>query len=1026
MKPLRLKMRGIGPYSREIDIDFTNLNESGLFLITGPTGAGKTSIFDGITFALYGKMNLDDTEKKNGILSDFVDMEDYKNAYVEFYFDLDGVEYRIKRTPEYPYINRNGKEDSKPESCEVEFGDTLKNRKKETDLFITQEIIKLSYDQFKKIMMLAQGSFNEFIKSDSNDKAEILKQIFDTSIYSNFEVKLKEKRAELSKNLETERNRTKGKLSSLNIENSEWSEILKQESINYEKIDTILTDEFVKNEILKNGVEAEKISKESLRDELKRKLAETQTINENIDKFNDAKLNLEKLLERASEIEVLEEKKERYESALKIKSDVDSYENLSKRVIETKDNYERTHRYLEEIKTSNSESISGIEAYRDELKKLEIQTSGFEKLDGEKKNHDEAVKAAHEAIDKIGATDELIKKLNEERLKLEGYHEELAAEKIVISENVILREKLEQKISELKLALLNIQNILEVLDRKSQLWENLENFQEELEIKEKSAEESLHNYNSLHNAWFQSEAYKFSSKLVEGEGCPVCGSTTHPHPAEKPENIPTEAHLEKAKIDYEKLNSAKNKLQGSIDELKKQIKNVEEEFGNLCQKNEISPEEEVVFEKKNSLISELEKSEREIKTLPTRKDLDELEKRIKKSETDKDSIREKLNQYDKEMELAAAKVENSVKEIRRVEELFTKEKISIESFEAVKNEKTLELISKKKLVSETDKIIEKIKSEETRSEEIMRSLEKLGEEQRDSEIKYKQGLSENGFETIENYLDALSINKPALEKEIEIYSQGKLRYELLKEQFKDYEGRERVETEDLKLQEREVNTAIESIEKKIRDFVALISPIKKLRDELGTIRKSQETAELECARIGKLYDISQGKYGNLKNNVSFQNYVLGIYFQEVLDRANIRLFSMTNKQYRMEIDNSKKGNKNSGLELNVYDTHTGKVRSIKTLSGGETFKASMALALGLSDVVQAQNGGIKLDSVFIDEGFGTLDDESLSAAIDVLVAIQNSGRTVGIISHVNELKQIIPAQIIVEKDDRGSRVRVVG
>ncbi|MGL5057417.1 MAG: SbcC/MukB-like Walker B domain-containing protein, partial [Fusobacteriaceae bacterium] len=163
-----------------------------------------------------------------------------------------------------------------------------------------------------------------------------------------------------------------------------------------------------------------------------------------------------------------------------------------------------------------------------------------------------------------------------------------------------------------------------------------------------------------------------------------------------------------------------------------------------------------------------------------------------------------------------------------------------------------------------------------------------------------------------------------------------------------------------------------------------------------------------------------------KNNVSFQKYVLGVYFQEVLDRANIRLFSMSNKQYKMQIDNTKKGNKNSGLELDVYDTHTGKVRSIKTLSGGETFKASMALALGLSDVVQEQNGGIKLDSVFIDEGFGTLDEDSLSSAIDILTSIQNSGRTVGIISHVSELKQIIPAQILVEKDEKGSRVKVIG
>lgn len=168
-----------------------------------------------------------------------------------------------------------------------------------------------------------------------------------------------------------------------------------------------------------------------------------------------------------------------------------------------------------------------------------------------------------------------------------------------------------------------------------------------------------------------------------------------------------------------------------------------------------------------------------------------------------------------------------------------------------------------------------------------------------------------------------------------------------------------------------------------------------------------------------------GKYGEKRNNITFQNYVLAVYFQDVLDRANDRLTIMTNNQYHMRLDTGKKGNAGSGLEVNIFDSHTGKERSIKTLSGGETFKASMALALGLSDVVQSQNGGIKLDSVFIDEGFGTLDEESLSVAMDILMELKSSGRTVGIISHVNELKQTITSQIKVEKTLRGSKAEVI-
>ncbi len=195
--------------------------------------------------------------------------------------------------------------------------------------------------------------------------------------------------------------------------------------------------------------------------------------------------------------------------------------------------------------------------------------------------------------------------------------------------------------------------------------------------------------------------------------------------------------------------------------------------------------------------------------------------------------------------------------------------------------------------------------------------------------------------------------------------------------------------------------------------------------KLDESRKILEDKEKEYKVFNKLYEISVGKYGEKRNNITFQNYVLAVYFQDVLDRANDRLSIMTNNQYHMRLDTTKKGNAGSGLEVNVFDSHTGKERSIKTLSGGETFKASMALALGLSDVVQAQNGGIKLDSVFIDEGFGTLDEESLSVAMDILMELKSSGRTVGIISHVNELKQTITSQIKVEKTVRGSRAEVI-
>ncbi|MGL5058227.1 MAG: AAA family ATPase, partial [Fusobacteriaceae bacterium] len=539
MRPSRLKMRGIGPYAKQVDIDFSSLNANGLFLITGATGAGKTSIFDGITYALYGKTNLNDDEKLNGILSDYIDADDYKNAFVEFSFELDGIDYKVKRTPKYPYINRNGKEASKAETCTVEFKDKIIDNKSEVERCI-EEIIKLSYPQFKKIMMLAQGSFNEFIKSNSNDKASILNQIFETDIYEKFEEKLKEKKDDLNKKLETERNKAIMSIKSLKIDKEEWKNILKQEYIDYKNIEIILNEEIELEKTKGLELKNKKNGLNDKRDKIKKEKIEIEILNKGIDFLREIEDNYKIILEKSEDIKNLKNEEKKHQNSLKMKSSVDAHEKLFKDLSDNTKKLEEWNRKTIIIKNENEEDISKVIEYKIQLKEIEIQVEKFKKLDYEKKDHDKLIEEEIQIEKKIEKIKIEFSMVKEKKLELEKKLEKLDREKKITFEKVELREELDKEISELKIKIKNIESIMDVLNKKNESNQLLDKLKiEELKEKEKVLE-ALEEYDNLSKLWFQNEAYKLSAELKTDEPCPVCGSKEHPNPVKKPENLATE------------------------------------------------------------------------------------------------------------------------------------------------------------------------------------------------------------------------------------------------------------------------------------------------------------------------------------------------------------------------------------------------------------------------------------------------------------------------------------------------------
>jgi DNA repair protein SbcC/Rad50 len=1023
MRPIRLKMLGIGPYASEINLDFSKLNEEGLFLITGATGAGKTSIFDGITYALFGRANFDDNEKKNGIICDYISDKEKPKAYAEYTFDLGGIEYRVRRTPAYEYINRNGKPDKKGERVEIEFEDEIKTNKKEVDKFIEEDIIKLDYQQFKKIIMLAQGSFSEFIKSNSNQKSEILKQIFNTDIYEKISYKLKDKSDAIRKSIYKNKGDVFASLRTLEIEDPEWKSMIEKEILEYEKLNLIINSNKSDIEITIKNKEIEKSKLDIIT--LTKEIEESKVVNEGIKKLNLAEQNLLTLEKQSQDIETKKIKIKKNQEAMKINGEYEILLDSKKNVKDRKVEYEAAKDSLEKLEEKSKVNIAGHDKFKDELEETSKLINKMSVLEEDLKSFKSNTKKITESNKKIECLEKVCGEIKKELIDLTIQEDKFSGLEITQKKELEDRKKLSGSKEILEKKQLILTPVLANLDTIASMEAKIELQQKKIDRLAGITQEKLDIYSDLNNRWFQNEAFNLSTKLEPGKPCMVCGSIDHPNLPEKPANAPTEKELKKVKENYEtskgELDLSKGELSSSMDISKEEKKKLLD----LISLNNLP-------EGRNELLKLKDNYCNEITTLNTRLEKlstdDEFKKIISKKE--ENSLKINRSAAEEQELLTNLKVLNSqlqglVDTNLEIEKKFKENKLEIEEFEKILDSSHRRNKELKTLISGIESVKEEIKTQNIQLKGSKNNIEKLSKTLETQEQGWGKALIKNNFKDLDEYQSILNFSVNLLREEIDTYNKEVTRQKTIISESEKFKNLDRIDLEDLNEKSKliiheikEIDTLINKERTKLNSF---INPEKKLEES----RKILETKEKQYNIFNKLYEISVGKYGEKRNNITFQNYVLAVYFQDVLDRANDRFSIMTNNQYHMRLDTSKKGNAGSGLEVNIFDSHTGRERSIKTLSGGETFKASMALALGLSDVVQSQNGGIKLDSVFIDEGFGTLDEESLSVAMDILMELKSSGRTVGIISHVSELKQTITSQIKVEKTVRGSTAEVI-
>lgn len=916
MRPLKIKMSAFMPYADEVQIDMEKLGTSGLYLVTGDTGAGKTTIFDAICYALYGCAS--GQARDNSMLRSKY-AKDETPTEVELTFSHKGKEYTVKRNPEYYRPKKVGeglaKETAKaylfmPDGTVIDKIDTVNEK--------IREILCVDKEQFSQIAMIAQGDFLKLLHAETKVRQEIFRNLFSTSIYSDMQNRLARDKSNIDGKCNDAKKSVEQYVQGIvcNSEDILALEVNKAKagSMSIEGVCELL-DKLISSGEDKNKARKERLSEvEANLSKLNVALGQAQEI----EKVKMKNSKVQELLE--SKKESLTRIKEEYEAANNALKAKDEYQKQIASIEAQLPTYVKLDEYNVNIKNLNS-SYNGKKIRRDQLiLAIENKEKEIVKLDGEYEN----VKNANEAIVRLNGEEEKIKERHE--------------------------------------SLINLRNGIVILGKKRT---NEKCAQEKYITDNKYYMDIRAKYQEMDDKFRSAQAGVLASQLQEGKPCPVCGSLSHPSIAQEVDDCPTKEEVDelRAKTDVAHDEASKSSNEAAIakseaDSIEERVLERAKEFSDTDSIEEITTLVEKLGKETSSKKAEIEKKLEE-----------EKRKLNRKNELEKEIPNKKLEQKTMNEELAGIK-ENM----------------------AVINTNILSLSKQR------DELKAGMKYENSRLaiEEInahMRRVDTLNDE----------------FEKAKRAYDFQNEEIKRIEGEIKGYAKT------LKE----------TSSNDIdKINDKIDNTerSRDELSKQIGDTNNEININKRCKD--GILRKADElnVLEREYQKIAVLADTANGNL-NGKRKITLEAFIQSYYFDKILIKANRRFLEMSGNHYELvRAAQSVTNRGKAGLELEVIDHYNGTRRSVRTLSGGESFMASLSLALGLSDEVSENAGGIKIDTLFIDEGFGSLDQETLQKAFAALnkLSDKSTDRLVGIISHVSELKEKIDRQIVVTKNKAGS------
>lgn len=925
MKPLKLTMSAFGSYAGKNVIDFTG-QQQGIFLITGDTGAGKTTIFDAITYALYNQTS---GGERNGNMMRSQYAQPETETYVELEFLYRRQTYRVRRNPDYKITKtlKNGKirEQKVPHSVELTLpdGTVFPEKKNATDAKII-EILGLTADQFSQIVMIAQGDFLKLLYTKSDERKMIFSKLFRTDIYWKIQENLRRKSMEMDERIQ---------------ENDRAFEQEKSRIIPLPESEELPLDELVERlrERLKDALKEQNLRRANV-EELNKKITKYEEINKLF-------VSLEKIKQTGKELEARQaESKER-------RQQIENARKADKVLVAEQQNL----RQQQEVEQSAQAIAKMTETLANDQEMFETLKTQQQEAEAKQKREAADIQKKMLALEQSFPSYEALQNARSEEQQAKKVWEDLGK----TSEESFHKKK---------------DGIAALKEQQKQQEQIVEQTKKNWEQTSLSASESAKHYEHMYEAFLKEQAGILAENLSAGCPCPVCGSTVHPDPAKLSDHAVTELEVEQAKktraAAEEKRDLAYAAFEAEKTEKQKLAQAVEKEEADFV------------------LAQTIAKQQRK-----------EAEQNYVSLQKIAEQIREKL-------------VYPSLAEAKKQYAAMQK------SLEAAEQE----IAKKRQKVSELAEAMNTLKGQKLAEEENQKTAKKLAVK---TEKEYAKLLEKSGFVSEETYHLAIlpERSRSKLEREEKEYESQCLRQQSEQKLLeKQVSGKTYTDTTELNEQLKAEKQALKEAEKTYMELHTAYENDRSVLQNCAVYLEKGKKLESEDQVIKSLSKTANGRLsGSAK--IDFETYIQRQYFKQIIHEANKRLLTMSNHQFILKLkEEANTGRKtNEGLDLSVYSLVTDSERDVKTLSGGESFLAALAMALGLSDIVERSAGAIHPDMMFIDEGFGSLDAQSRQQAIEVLAELAGDSRMVGIISHVTELKEQIDRQLVVSRTDKGSR-----
>jgi len=1027
MQPRKLTLKNFGPFLNET-VDFTDFQTGGLFLISGKTGAGKTTIFDGMTFALFGETSGHLRTGKE-MRSTFAPAKELTE--VTFSFEHQGTFYEISRSPEQRVAKKRDQgftnQATKVRLTIYSVSGTVLTqygKKSEVDHFIT-ELLNVNAKQFFQIVLLPQGEFRNFLVASSNDKEKLLRNLFGTQLYQRLSDWLRSQQKRIDKELAKQTDQ---------LENLQ-QQFQTQEEIpdSYQETLTQWQDEL---ERLKTEIVTEQKNLTSQKEDKKK--AEKAFYN---GKETDKILNeYEKLLQTQERLKAKEpeiKRKKRYFAQL-------SWVNEQKGLLAQQDEYDEE---AKQLKHSLEEIDSFLKKKQTQQEQLANQQAEYEQWQRQQKDDQYTLQRINEQLPLVQKINQLTEQKEQLGLKLTQQEDKIDEMNHQLEKNKISEQSLNQQIqqkSDIQQEEIQLYRANELAKRfekaqaeqkdqikaYQQAQKETDKLNQQLETCLQAVETSKETLDTARSDNAKMQIARLQLLLKEGEPCPVCGSVHHnkvasnTHTYTLEEITQSEEALAQSEEEYTQVLEQKQKFSTMLENSKKE----QEKCKNSVDQAQVTLQE-LTKECEDTLsISVLDICPQD----HLQQWQDNLNKRktaISKAELKQDKLQKENEKIATTLaQLQEQYLTNKSEKTKITTEVSTlKEQLGAQSSQNLEEQKKY---LEEKIANIQGKIDDYKKQKENLQTEITtlkeRNLQQqqqaqhLQEKIRTLNHKLSQAVDNSPFALTENDMRKMLAELSQLETLEQQINQDQNEHEYTKKrlgELADYKQRERPDLEFLEKKLQEVEEKVDETQTSLIQKEETLRANKKITTDFTQLYKANQTKMEEMSQIKQLAETMNGD--NLER-LGIERYVLQSFFAEILEAANERLNKLTQGRYQFLLSDEKGSYKKStGLEISIYDDHAGTSRRAHTLSGGESFIAALALALSLGDVVQSHAGGVVIETLFIDEGFGSLDEEALEMAIEALEMVEDEGRMIGIISHVRELKSRITQQMIVKTNGAG-------